>query len=258
MVMKRVDEPTTRHLAWEACFNARDCGGLPTVYGRTRWKALVRADNSSRLTPSGRTALVAYGVRTVIDLRDDYELQMEPSPFSLPSNGKAEVTYVHQPLIDPTNLRGRAALASARNLGEDAIMIVEYFPTSIATIVTTFAQAQAGGVLIHCHAGKDRTGVTTSLMLSLAGGDDATIADDYATSTARLRPLYDALVLRGMIQAGSWMEAVPETMHALLEHLRSRYGGTAPYLRYAGVTPEALRQARARLAQEARKGSPTH
>ncbi|MEO7908190.1 MAG: tyrosine-protein phosphatase [Roseiflexaceae bacterium] len=55
---------------WDACYNARDLGGYVTADGRrTRWRAFVRADNLSRLTPDGQSALIEYGVRTMIDLR---------------------------------------------------------------------------------------------------------------------------------------------------------------------------------------------
>src|SRR5262249_47969420 len=63
-----------RHLDWAGCVNVRDLGGLPTSDGRTtRWRAVVRADNLDRLTPQGWAALDAYGVRTVVDLREDEE-----------------------------------------------------------------------------------------------------------------------------------------------------------------------------------------
>lgn len=63
-----------RHLDWAGCLNARDLGGLPTGDGRTtRWRAVVRADNLDRLAPEGWAAPHAYGVRTVVDLREGDE-----------------------------------------------------------------------------------------------------------------------------------------------------------------------------------------
>jgi hypothetical protein len=61
----------TRHLRWDAGYNARGLGGYAIADGGyTRWGAFVRADNlSSRLTPAGQVALSEYGGRIVIDLR---------------------------------------------------------------------------------------------------------------------------------------------------------------------------------------------
>lgn len=67
-----------RDLAWEGCFNVRDLGGLGTRNGgRTRKGSIVRADGLSRLTHNGWAALVRHGIRTVIDLRNDDELDAD-------------------------------------------------------------------------------------------------------------------------------------------------------------------------------------
>ena len=91
-----------RQLAWDACFNVRDIGGYTMQSGGcTRWGRFVRADNLRRLTPAGRAALVDYGVRTVIDLRAPFELQIDPSPFA-PSGALPDaVKYLHLPILDP-------------------------------------------------------------------------------------------------------------------------------------------------------------
>ncbi|HEY4917597.1 MAG TPA: tyrosine-protein phosphatase [Solirubrobacteraceae bacterium] len=69
-----------RDLLWDGCANVRDLGGMPTQDGReTRRRAVIRADGLDRLTARGWSALVAYGVRTVIDLRNEYA-----SAYALP------------------------------------------------------------------------------------------------------------------------------------------------------------------------------
>src|SRR5207248_11734510 len=72
-----------RHLPWDACFNIRDLGGYAAAAGRrTRWRALLRGDNLGWLKPSGRAALIDYGVRTIIDLRHPSEVARAPHPFA--------------------------------------------------------------------------------------------------------------------------------------------------------------------------------
>ena len=75
----RLLESEERHLRWDSCLNVRDLGGYPTAdAGETRWRAIVRADTLGRLTPVGSDALLAYGVRTVIDLRHAAERARDP------------------------------------------------------------------------------------------------------------------------------------------------------------------------------------
>src|SRR5919199_3968254 len=63
-----------RELSWEGCLNVRDLGGHPTSDGGvTAYGAVVRADSLRSLTEAGWRAAVAYGIRTVVDLRGDHE-----------------------------------------------------------------------------------------------------------------------------------------------------------------------------------------
>src|SRR4051812_3403516 len=95
------DDPAARDLTWADCYNARDLGGYPTADRRTtRWQALIRADNLVRLTPAGQAALRAYGVRTILDLRLAYELEIDPNPFAATSGPPGEPRYVNRPLHD--------------------------------------------------------------------------------------------------------------------------------------------------------------
>jgi protein-tyrosine phosphatase len=86
---------TDRHLDWDGCFNIRDLGGLRTSDGHTtRWGAIVRADNLNRLTAAGWSKLYAYGIRTIIELRNESEIQ--PDTAQRPVG----LTTVHVPLDD--------------------------------------------------------------------------------------------------------------------------------------------------------------
>ncbi len=93
-------DPVSRRLLWDACYNAREIGGYPTADGgEIAWRRLVRTDNLSRLTAIGQAALVDYGVRTIIDLRDPSELAMEPHAFLTPSDQAGAPAYYNLPLI---------------------------------------------------------------------------------------------------------------------------------------------------------------
>ncbi len=88
-----------RRLRWDACWNVRDLGGLPTADGGlTRLGALVRADRLSRLTGAGVRAVVEYGVRTVVDLQFPDETARTPHPFRDAAQAERGVQYVNVPI----------------------------------------------------------------------------------------------------------------------------------------------------------------
>jgi protein-tyrosine phosphatase len=97
-------------------------------------------------------------------------------------------------------------------------------------------------VVLHCQAGRDRTGIAVALLLSLAGVPDDAIAEDYALSAPYLLEHYeqveDEVVRRELI--GDMVGVAPETMLALLAHVRDAQGGAAAYLAAGGATADEL------------------
>lgn len=252
----------SRVLAWEGCFNVRDLGGLPTVDGRrTRPGALVRSDIVCRLTPAGRDQLLDHGIRTVVDLRFPTELERDvvPHPFR---DGAAGVDYVNAPINAGRDPSRQAELSQAfadRGLSRAQLNVldVEANPVGVAGICRAVARAQPGGVLLHCHAGKDRTGVVVAVLLALLGVQDDLIADDYALSGENLAALtrewLDGITQDPAERARLVHQAEPsrEAIQAVLEHLRARYGGAEPYLLSGGLEPEEIVRLRERLLDPA-------
>jgi protein tyrosine/serine phosphatase len=180
---RRVD----RRLAWDGCFNVRELGGHRTLDGAlTRWHAVVRSDARERLTESGWSALRRHGITSIIDLRDP----TEHSPTLTPV-GDIEVISV--PLLD---LRDQEFWGDGRWRGNDHstafyVAVVERWPERLAAAVTQVARARSGAVLIHCQAGRDRTGLVAAALLALVGVGNGAIAEDYSESQRCLQPLYD-------------------------------------------------------------------
>jgi len=237
-----------RHLRWDACFNVRDLGGFPTRDGgTTRWRALVRADNICRLTHHGRTALARYGIRTVIDLRSKKELALEHDPFSRPE--LADVGYVNLPQCSDEFWAGWDPRMSGH---EGDMLTFETCQGNIAAMVTAIAVAPEGGVLIHCHAGKERTGLAAAVLLALAGVDRDAINADQVAGDVYLEPLYEAW----LAQAEDPARRERGTAHLRLDHdqfrltlaaLDDRYGGAERYLLGCDVAPADLARVRERL-----------
>lgn len=250
-----MDTPLANHLDWEACYNVRDLGGLPTASGATiRPRALNRSDLPAQLTDVGRRALLDYGVRTIIDLREPQQIEQEPSIFMTPTGAADEPSYLNRPL--ETRLPHVSRLiGKARNRAEVYCIMLDHYPTLMGNAVRAVAEARPGGVLIHCHGGKDRTGIVTGLLLSLAGVPDELIAADYALSQERLWPLWEEIVAEagGEEKVGFWLKptATAEMMHTMLEHLAGKHGGAEPYLRTAGVSDAQMGRLRQRLLEPA-------
>lgn len=101
------------------------------------------------------------------------------------------------------------------------------------------------GVLYHCSAGEDRTGVVTTLLLSLAGVPDDAILTDHSLSLT-----LEKLAARGLTgdAAAHRMAAPLQAMTALLEMVRERWGSVEGYLLDAGASQSAIDDVRARAS----------
>jgi protein tyrosine/serine phosphatase len=178
-----------RHLNWDGCYNVRDLGGLPAANGRhTRWGAIVRADTPDQLTPSGWAALQAHGIRTIVDLRNHEERPAPTSP------GDPGLSTVHLPLDDVADTQ---FWQYCRDNGLDAtplyfLPFLQHKPERCAAAIAAIANAQPGGVLVHCRIGRDRTGLVALLLLALVGVAPDHIADDYELRGPRMTSLSDS------------------------------------------------------------------
>lgn len=179
--MTAVNAP--RHLDWDLCWNARDLGGLPALGGSLREGALVRASSLHGLTERGWAAAWDHGVRTVIDVRTSWE--RERVPQAVPSG----FDYVLAPLED--GLAEDLEFKSWTQSGWIGTPLyyspfVRRWPERVASVFRVIGDAVPGGVIVHCSAGRDRTGMIVAMLLSLLGADFATISGDYALSDRRL------------------------------------------------------------------------
>jgi len=240
-----------RYLAWDACYNTRDLGGLPTEDGcSTRWRSVIRSDVLGRLTERGRRALLDYGVQTIVDLRSPQECEAQPSfgaalVYDLPAP-----TYFNLP-IEKYYPHVSKKISKAANRAEIYCIILDHYPDAVAAIMRAIADAVPGGVVIHCHGGMDRTGIVAAMLLRLAGVPLATIGEDYAESRVRLWPLYEQRVAAagGEDLVDPWLKpmAMPEMILRTLDHIEAQYGGVRAYLTAAGLAPDQIERLRDRL-----------
>jgi protein tyrosine/serine phosphatase len=254
-------------MAWielDGAVNVRDLGGLPTRGdGHTASGRLLRGDNLQELSAADVARLVDdIGLTTVVDLRSTAELKAEgPAPLQAVST----VRHVHLPVLPE---RGSATdmVADALLTRDDAdrsrypadpmaghyLGYLEDRPDQVVAAVHTIASAE-GPVLVHCAAGKDRTGVVVALALSAVGVRPEAIVADYMATGERTGPLLDRLrrspTYADDINSKPQAEHAPRsgTMAAFLEQVDARHGGADKWLADHGFGEDGLDLLRAKL-----------
>ncbi len=239
-----------RHLPVPGTFNIRDLGGYAAGPAETRWRRILRADGLHHLDEAGMAVLTKEGVTTVIDLRHDHELESRPNPFQ----AHPAVAYHNVSLFE--------RLAPADMPAGDVLLdlYIQALTTrhgAISQVLTLIAEAPQGGVLFHCTAGKDRTGLVAALLLGLVGVADATILDDYALTKPMIAPLLDRLIAEAE-ERGADIAALrpllacePQTMAATIAHILDNHGSVEGYLLTIGLTDATIAQLKMRLLEDA-------
>ena len=231
-----------RHIPLEGLHNLRDLGGYAAQdRTTTRWGQMYRSDSPHRVGADGLKQLEELGVTTVIDLRHSGELESAPNPLS------ALPDYRHISLFAGLKSDPLTAQDSLEALYEATL---EQCGDSVREVIETIANAE-GAVLLHCTAGKDRTGIISALLLLAVGVQSEDVVTDYALTAMHARSLLNELLEKTKLAGGDsgrfarFLTAEPETMHSTLEALHAKHGSARAYLEGIGVSKQSL----ARLEQ---------
>jgi protein-tyrosine phosphatase len=256
-----------RWIELENAVNVRDIGGLPAAGGtRTRPGQLVRSDNLQDLSPADVTHLVdEVGVTTVVDLRSVAEVESEgPGPMK----ALTSVPHLNLSLIPESGAMtdvAKDALAVNREraikrdpddvAGAFYIGYLEDRPDSVVGALRAIAEAP-GAALVHCAAGKDRTGVVVALALTAVGVPRDEVVADYVATGERIERILDRL--RASPTYAADMDNIPdhehdprpEIMERFLDRLDEDHGGAVGWLTSHGFTGSDLEHLRAKLLAE--------
>ncbi len=141
---------------------------------------LYRSGNLSHLSEQGREGLLALNLSRLLDLRNRAEREMDAPPFL----GRGE--YLNLSLLPHRSRLFNEATAAATSNADLTVALLDHGANSIVGILGAILDAPPGPVLIHCHAGKDRTGLIAALCLELAGRSREDIAADYVATGPEL------------------------------------------------------------------------
>ncbi len=218
-------------------------GGLLNF--RRSLPGLCRSDTLSRLTPDGRRDLKALNLSRIIDLRSRTERAADPPPFL------GHPADLNLPLLPWHHRALNEASAAARSNADHMTAMLDHAPNQIVTVLGAILDAPPGPVLIHCHAGKDRTGLIAALCSELAGRTRDQTAADYAASGPALRDFY--LDQQARRTPEEWAHLAPfavtraDVILQALTHLDHTWGGPHPYLTAHGLTRADIGALRNRL-----------
>jgi protein-tyrosine phosphatase len=236
-------ESTERRSLLDGASNFRDLGGYRTADGKTvRTGMVFRSGALHALTDPDHERLQALGVRVAVDLRPPEEQAAEPTnaPF---------LRIVHVPLMRGERTSDPLALSNGEGYLRDRYteIVLDRAP-DIGTIFAVLAKEDGAPAVIHCAAGKDRTGVVSALLLLALGVDEETVLDDYELTSEyaaanRVEELTSKLSGSGLPPAvvagllGTSRPALADALTAMLD----KYETIDNYaVEAAGASPEDL------------------
>lgn len=171
-----------RNLDWDGLRNLRDLGGLPTPLSSTGLTArgrIARGPRRELLTAAGWDAAMRWGLRSVVDLRSvDETGARDADPDARPP---AQLTITLAPTEDQSHAEFREVCLPILDSPEYWQHNVRILPELVRGALEAVASS-APGILVHCAAGRDRTGMISALLLANVGVPDDAIVDDYTAS----------------------------------------------------------------------------
>lgn len=243
--------------------NFRDVGGYATVDGTyVKRGVLFRSDDLSALSSADLAAFADLGIRTVFDLRHDYERLKYPTRLPSPRSVRVVEIPVYYPPLDRRESRrkilsGKVEEGHFRQLLIDAnrAFALDY-RDQMSHLLRDLAAPGARPAVIHCADGKDRTGFAIAIILSAVGVPRETVYEDFMLSNVfleRRAKFYSFLAWFGSLFRVSRKEIRPllevrrEYLEAAFAAIDEKYGSIDAYLR-DGLGIDELTLARLRAA----------
>lgn len=229
-----------RRLKFKHILNCRDLGGFQTEYGVTKFGRFLRGGVVEVPDENEIKALEEYGVKTIIDLRGNFEVNdMETGLGRIKDSAHLNISLYEANVANANGEMGE--------LGEIYNTIVDNNRDKIGNVLEAIADAEDGIIFYHCFFGKDRTGILTLLLLTIAGVDEDDIIADYEVTYTYIRRYVDehADTLWSKDRKFHYSEA--ETLITLIEHIKEKYGSVYNYILSTELSEEKIIKIRNRF-----------
>ncbi|RDI68627.1 tyrosine-protein phosphatase [Nocardia pseudobrasiliensis] len=240
------------HLLISGTFNYRDVGGLRTAGGaKVRSGVLLRSAQLCRLDDDGHATLRELGVATVHDLRGPREID-HLGPDALPRDIRLELSPFdsqigevppHEVVYQDGRTEMMRVYAAFPAMPEAGIALV--------TIAESLVRGD-GAVLVHCAAGKDRTGWAVATLLRAVGVTESAVLDDYLLSNGAIDSLREDVSVNSGGRATLPLDVLgvsPDYLGAGTENMRTLYGDLDGYLDAIGLSDPLRGRLRERLLE---------
>jgi protein-tyrosine phosphatase len=233
-------------------YNFRDVGGYRVDGGVIRSGKLFRSDGLHALGEDGKQRLRELGVKFIVDLRDDAEADALPDDLD-----GLDVEVLRLPVFEGS---GASHATIGGTLTDLYAKIVLQHTGAVAEALREIADTGDAAVLVHCTAGKDRTGIVVALALLAVGVDRATVVADYAQTQANLEgPWLErmlALVASHGVEVTPDLRVImggspPKAIESVLDLVERDFGGVRQYLLAAGLDEIELAKLRSVLVEPA-------
>lgn len=241
MAFASSDTSFERHLQFDGCFNFRDLGGYRTQDGHAlRSRRLFRADGPHALTDADGAMLRALSVMTILDLRTtDEAAERGHYRAVLP-----EVVTYPLPMTDLLpEIDELPTWTDPEVVATRYLEMLDAGHEAICEALAILTDPEAFPAMLHCSAGKDRTGILSALILGILGVPDEVIVEDYALSgpamvrfVDHLKRTYPDFNERLVRIAPALIAADPAAMRGFLARLRAEYGSFDHYVTDLGMT----------------------
>jgi hypothetical protein len=166
-------------VGWDGAVNAWHVAGGVYRMGRREW-----------LTETGWRQAYDDGIRTVVDLRHPREALRRETDPAVADQALAGVNIVIAPTEEPDDPRFTAVCGPYLNDPAHYLHNVRLYPEKLVAVFRAVAAASTGSVVVHCAAGRDRSGLVAAMLQDLAGHSDQLIADGYAKAARGINERY--------------------------------------------------------------------
>lgn len=230
---------TQRRYILENIENCRDLGGYPSKYGCTKFGRFFRGGTVDRPTENDIKTLRELNVTTVIDLRGDFEFNNQPNGMERLTDNAIHVSLYEMNVAEERNMK--------TTITEVYEYIVDNYKENIFKALKAVAGAPDGAVFYHCFLGKDRTGILSMFLLTLAGVGEDDIVADYQLTYTYLENYMNTHADTLWDTDPEMHYSLPQTMRSLLSYIKNKYGSVEDYIHRIGISDDDMIKIRKRF-----------